>query len=204
MTSTVHTDSEDEPIVHSRPIRRIKPTAALLQHSEKAALPSQTKAINEFRAAEAAKHALEVSAQPKPVPPPPTAISSSNVPPPPSPIPSSNKRLHPDDAFVDIEDESVDEDHDSVHENARTNPKPRRKKQKAPEKSPELVDGDGVLIDIDVSIADPGLSWEGKTADIDAFFGATFCIPPSRGLVRLKPRLWAGLGSWPRLEIWQA
>lgn len=66
MTSIVHTDSDDEPIVHPRPIRRTKPTAALLQHSEKAALPSQTKAINKFRAAEAAKRALEVSAQPNP------------------------------------------------------------------------------------------------------------------------------------------
>ncbi|KAG1905434.1 uncharacterized protein F5891DRAFT_976366 [Suillus fuscotomentosus] len=184
MTSTVHTDSEDEPIVHSRPICRIKPTAALLQHSEKATLPSQTKAINEFRATEAAKRALEVSAQPKPMPPPPTAIPSSNVPPPPSPIPSSNKHLHPDDAFVNIKDESVDEDHDSVCENARINPKPHRKKQKAPEKSPELVDGDEVLIDIDVSIVDPGSSQEGKTADIDAFFGATFEQTGANGKVK--------------------
>ncbi|KAG2140520.1 uncharacterized protein EDB93DRAFT_1252805 [Suillus bovinus] len=185
MTGTVHTDNEDEPIVHPRPIRKIKPTAALLQHLEKASLPSQTKAINEFRAAEAAKRASEVSAQPKPVPPPPTAIPSSNVPPPPSVIPSSNKRSHPDDTFVDIEDnESVDEDHDSVREDARTNPKPHRKKQKAPEKSPELVDGDGVFIYIDVSIADPGSSQEGKTADIDAFFGVTFEQTGANGKVK--------------------
>ncbi|KAG2747640.1 hypothetical protein P692DRAFT_20875468 [Suillus brevipes Sb2] len=60
MTGTVLTDGEDEPRV-VRPVRKIKPTAALLQHSEKAALPSQTKAINDFRAAEATKRASEVS-----------------------------------------------------------------------------------------------------------------------------------------------
>ena len=43
----------------ARPIRRTKPTAALLQHSEKAVLPSQTKAINDFHAAEAAKRIAE-------------------------------------------------------------------------------------------------------------------------------------------------
>ncbi|KAG1906236.1 uncharacterized protein F5891DRAFT_975664 [Suillus fuscotomentosus] len=100
-------------------------------------------------------------------------------------IPSSNKRLHPDDTFVNIEDnKSVDKDHDSVREDARTNPKPRRKKQKAPEKSPELVDGDGVFIDIDVSIADPGSSREGKTADINTFFGATFEQTGANGKVK--------------------
>ncbi|KAG2101028.1 uncharacterized protein F5147DRAFT_655374 [Suillus discolor] len=54
INGTVLTDGEDEPRV-VRPICKIKPTAALLQHSEKVALPSQTKAINDFRAAEAAK-----------------------------------------------------------------------------------------------------------------------------------------------------
>jgi hypothetical protein len=90
--------------------------------------------------------------------------------------------LHPDDAFVDIEDESADEDHNSARENARTNPKSHRKKQKA--LSPELVDGDGVLIDIDVSILDPGSSREGKTADIDTFFGATFEQTGANGKVK--------------------
>jgi hypothetical protein len=36
-------------------VHKVKPTAALLEHSEKAALPSQTRAINAFRAAEALK-----------------------------------------------------------------------------------------------------------------------------------------------------
>ncbi|KAG2745412.1 hypothetical protein P692DRAFT_20877656 [Suillus brevipes Sb2] len=88
MTGTVLTDGEDEPRV-VRPVRKIKPTAALLQHSEKAALPSQTKAINDFRAAEAAKRASEVSrpaALTAPVP-------ATQLAPPPS-----NKRVRPDDA----------------------------------------------------------------------------------------------------------
>ncbi|KAG2049979.1 hypothetical protein BDR06DRAFT_974799 [Suillus hirtellus] len=164
MTGTVHTDNENEPIVHPHPLCKIKPTAALLQHSEKAALPSQTKAINEFSC-------FGGSAQPKPVPPPltaipssnvpppPTTIPSSNVPPPPSVIPLSNKHLHPDDTIVNIKDkESVDKDHNLVRKDAHTNPKPHRKKQKAPDKSPELVDRDGVFININVLITDPGSS----------------------------------------------
>lgn len=39
-----------------RPSRNPKPTATLLEHSKGAALPSQQKKINEYRAAEAAKH----------------------------------------------------------------------------------------------------------------------------------------------------
>ena len=52
------THSEDGPRVE-RPVRKTKPTAALLQHSEKVALLSQRKAINVFRATEAAKRAAE-------------------------------------------------------------------------------------------------------------------------------------------------
>ncbi|KAG2147818.1 uncharacterized protein EDB93DRAFT_1103905 [Suillus bovinus] len=59
-------NSEDKPVVHPRPIRRTKPTAALLQHFEKAALPSQTKAINEFHATEAAKRAWRFLPNPSP------------------------------------------------------------------------------------------------------------------------------------------
>jgi hypothetical protein len=39
MVGTVHTDSDDEPGV-VRPVRKVKPTTTLLEHSEKAALPS--------------------------------------------------------------------------------------------------------------------------------------------------------------------
>jgi hypothetical protein len=40
-------------VVH--PVHKVKPTAALLEHSEKTALSSQTRAINAFHAAEALK-----------------------------------------------------------------------------------------------------------------------------------------------------
>ncbi|KAG2070884.1 hypothetical protein BDR04DRAFT_1118014 [Suillus decipiens] len=174
MTGMIHTDRKDEPlVVHPHPICRTKLTAALLQHSEKGALPSQTRAINEFCAAEAAKHASDVSA---PIPPLAPAQPKSVLPPPSVLLPS-NKCMHPDDAF---KDKSVDEE----HENAHMNPKHLRKKCKAPEKSPELVDGDGVLIDVDVSIMDQGSSQESKTADINTFFGATFEQMGANGKVK--------------------
>ncbi|KAG1793356.1 uncharacterized protein HD556DRAFT_1527592 [Suillus plorans] len=65
----------------ARPVRKTKPTATLLQHAEQAALPSQTKAINEFHAAEAAKCAAEHTSTSST-----TEITQS---PPTSPIPSA-------------------------------------------------------------------------------------------------------------------
>ncbi|KAG1818514.1 uncharacterized protein BJ212DRAFT_1479522 [Suillus subaureus] len=172
MTSAVLTDGKDKPhVVH--PICKIKPTAALLQHLEKVALPSQTKAINDFCAAEAAKHASEVS-QPAALTLP---VPATQLAPPPS-----NKCVHPDDALDNALDD--DESGDMEHENACVNPKCARRKHKSPEKSPELVDEDGVLVDVDVSIADPGSSQEGKTADIDNFFGAAFKHTGANGKVK--------------------
>lgn len=163
MTDTVHTDGKDEPyVVHL--IYKIKPSATLLQHSEKAALPSQTKIINEFHAAEAAKHASE-AALTMPIP---SAPSTPLAPPP------SNKCMHPNDAF------EGDESGDMEHENAHINTKCTRRKHK----SPELVDEDGVLINVNVSIADPGLSQEGETTDIDTFFGTTFKHTGANGKVK--------------------
>jgi hypothetical protein len=113
MTGTIHTDSEDAPlVVHPCPICRTKLTATLLQHSEKAALPSQTRAINKFHAAEAAKCAPDVSAPTVPIP-------SAQIPPlasaqpelelsPPS---APNKHMHPDNAF---KDKSVDEEREML------------------------------------------------------------------------------------------
>lgn len=96
----------------ARPVRKTKPTAALLQHAEKAALPSQTKAINEFHAAEAAKHAAERLS-------PETTESPSTSPIPPSPSAvDTHKRVHPED--------SDREPSDDEREDARTNPKPRK------------------------------------------------------------------------------
>ena len=57
MAGTVLTDGEDKPRIEC-PIRRSKPTTALL-HSGEPALPFQQKAVKDFRAAEAEKRAAE-------------------------------------------------------------------------------------------------------------------------------------------------
>ncbi|KAG1793081.1 uncharacterized protein HD556DRAFT_1527610, partial [Suillus plorans] len=86
----IHVDAEHRV---ARPVRKTKPTAALLQHAEKAALPSQTKAINEFHAAEAAKRAAERLS-------PETTESPSTSPiPPSSSAVDTHKRVHPEDFF---------------------------------------------------------------------------------------------------------
>ncbi|KAG1838015.1 hypothetical protein DFJ58DRAFT_846224 [Suillus subalutaceus] len=116
-----------------RPVCRTKPTATLLQHAEKAALPSQTKAINEFHAAEAAKRAIEHISTSSPTD---TAKSPSPMPSTPSTV-NTCKRVHP-------EDSSDGESADDERENARTNPKPRKQRKLAvvPTEQ-ESVDADG-------------------------------------------------------------
>jgi hypothetical protein len=123
MTGAILTDGEDEPRIE-RPVRKTKPTAALLQHSEKAALPSQTKAINDFRAAEAAKRAAEVKravdavrASQSTTPnssqsPSPEAAVTAPVPP--APALDNSKRARVEEVFDDDDDQ---------RENAHTNPK---------------------------------------------------------------------------------
>jgi hypothetical protein len=121
---------KDEPRIE-RPQRNPKPSAALLAHSEQAALPSQQKAINTFRAAEAAKHAAETAlalnalrASPDTAPSSSRATSPNNVPlmqliPSTSHISNKDKRAH-------VEDVSDDEDLDiEERENARMNLKPK-------------------------------------------------------------------------------
>jgi len=114
MVGTVHTDNEEEPHI-VRPVRRSKPSAALLQHSEKAAIPSQTKAINEFRAAEAAKRVAEIQQAIDTSPTlsqtvsPTTVLSTPTV--------DTSKRVHIEEIFDDVESG------DDSHENARTNPR---------------------------------------------------------------------------------
>ncbi|KAG1733361.1 uncharacterized protein EDB91DRAFT_1084420 [Suillus paluster] len=117
-----------------RPICKMKPTAALLQHAKKAALPSQTKVINEFHAVEAAKRAAEHTSTSSPTE---TTQSPST-----SPVPSAlsavntRKRVHPED--------SDRESSDDERENACTNPKPQKqRKSAAVPTEPELVDVDG-------------------------------------------------------------
>jgi hypothetical protein len=117
MVGTVHTDSDDEPRV-VRPVRKVKPTAALLEHSEKAALPSQTKAINAFRAAEAAKHATNDTHHPPAAKPQQAPTLSAPAPSPePTPPEAANKRAHVEDIDEDISSG------DEKRENARINPK---------------------------------------------------------------------------------
>lgn len=101
MVSTIHTDNEDELCVVARLVRKTKPTAALLQHSEKAVLPSQMKAINDFHAAEAAKLATECQL---------VAADQTKI----SPAPKNSKRVRSEGIFdTDIENS------DDEHENAR-------------------------------------------------------------------------------------
>jgi hypothetical protein len=57
MPQTIITDDEGEPCIE-RPVRKPKPTAALLLSAE-SGIPFQKRAVNEFRVAEAAKCAAE-------------------------------------------------------------------------------------------------------------------------------------------------
>jgi len=117
-----------------RPQRKSKPTAALLEHSEAAALPSQQRRVEEFRAAEAARRAAEtwyaidqVRAQPPTNPsdsesPRGTPSAGPSVPVSPSPsLPTSDaleKR-----GFSEVDSENGDDDLE--REDARSNPKPK-------------------------------------------------------------------------------
>ena len=127
MVGTVLTDGEDDPRVE-RPVRKTKPTAVLLQHSGNPALQSQRKAIDDFRAAEAAKRAAERDAARADLQNTPSTPSSSreSSPVPPTPLASlasqttgANKRAH----VEEIVDEDAD---DEERENARINPKPSK------------------------------------------------------------------------------
>ena len=60
MTGTFITYGEKEPHVE-HPVCKTNSTAILLQHSEKATLSSQTKAVNKFHDVEAARHTAEIS-----------------------------------------------------------------------------------------------------------------------------------------------
>jgi hypothetical protein len=61
MVGVILSDGEEDAHVQ-RPRRKQRPSAALLAHSEAAAIPSQQKRIEEFRAAEAARRAAEINA----------------------------------------------------------------------------------------------------------------------------------------------
>jgi hypothetical protein len=59
MVGVIISDGEEDARIQ-RPQRKSKPTAALLEHSEAAALPSQQRRVEEFCAAEAARRAAEI------------------------------------------------------------------------------------------------------------------------------------------------
>ena len=126
MIGTIHTDNEDEPRVE-RPVRKTKPSAILLQHSEQAALPSQQKAISDFRAAEAAKHAAEcdlaiAAARTRPHT---RSPSQDSSPAPAEPPAASASRVTDTSKRAQVE-EADDEDADEEHENAQINPRPSK------------------------------------------------------------------------------
>ena len=58
MAGVIVSDGDDDAHVQ-RPQRKSRPSAALLEHSEAAALPSQQKRVEEFRAAEATRRTAE-------------------------------------------------------------------------------------------------------------------------------------------------
>jgi hypothetical protein len=114
MAVTVLSDSDEPRLM--RPARKIKPSAALLEHSEKAALPSQIKAINTFQAAEAAKHASNNTQLPSSPPTPEATVSAPIL---------ANKRARTEDieeGYEPSDEECENNEDDEECENAWTNP----------------------------------------------------------------------------------
>jgi hypothetical protein len=123
MATTIPTNGKDS---QERPRRHPAPSAALL--AGQATIPSQLKAVEEFRALEAAKRAAATALAIKeagfstPTPPSSRATSpvSSNTPTPSTSCSSGKKRVYVEDSNDDDDDEIVD----TTRENARTNPNP--------------------------------------------------------------------------------
>ncbi|KAN0120573.1 Ribonuclease H-like domain containing protein [Russula decolorans] len=193
MAGTIPTDSEGRPHVE-RPVRKSKPTTALL-HSEEPTLPFQQKAVKEFLAAEATKRAtgrqLAIGAvqanqsmtssssrasSPKTASSAVAAVPTARTPST-SCIINTTKRAHDDEI---IDEESGDEE----QENACINPKPKKRRTVVLTDS-EAVSNDGIPTDVDIqSVTDSGTTCEGKTADIDRFFSATFDHTGTNGKVK--------------------
>ncbi|KAG1879957.1 uncharacterized protein F5891DRAFT_1204322 [Suillus fuscotomentosus] len=178
MAGTVLSDSYEPRLV--RPARKIKPSTALLEHSEKVALPSQIKAINAFRAAEAAKHASNNTQLPSSPPTPEVTVSAPIL---------ANKRAQTEDIKEGYEssgEERENDEDDEECENARTNPSKRARHQQTTVEDHEDVDEDGILMDIDVQpITDEsGPTCEDRTRDIDEFFGKPFERTNTNGIVK--------------------
>jgi hypothetical protein len=69
---------------------------------------------------------------------------------------------------------------------ADTKPLAKKARQStATSAKPEVLDKDGILIDIDVqSVGDSGSTHEGKTVDIDQFFGNPYKCTGANGKVK--------------------
>jgi len=131
MVGVIISDGEEDARIQ-RPQRKSKPTAALLEHSEAAALPSQQRRVEEFRAAEAARRAAEIRsaiAQIRVQPPTdssesPRATPSAGPSVPTSPSPSLHTSDAPEKrAFSEVDSDNGDDDLE--REDARNNPKPK-------------------------------------------------------------------------------
>ena len=131
MVGVIISDGEEDARIQ-RPQQKSKPTAALLEHSEAAALPSQQRRVAEFRAAEAARRAAEIrSAIAQIHVQPPTDLSESPRATPsagPSVPTSPSPSLHTSDApekrtFSEVDSDNGDDDLE--HEDAQNNPKPK-------------------------------------------------------------------------------
>jgi len=133
MAGVIVSDGDDDAHVQ-RPQRKSRPSAALLEHSEAAALPSQQKRIEEFCAAEAAKRAAEIQAAiaqvraQRSTPPESSCTTPSagpSIPPSPSPSPSPSTSGAPEKQGISEVDLESGDDDDSGREDARNNPKPK-------------------------------------------------------------------------------
>ena len=171
----VPTDGKDGPHIE-RPQCNHCPSAALLAHSEQAAIASQQRAIINFCAAEAAKCASATALA--------LAAARANK----STTPSSSRATSPDDTPLTqpipstshiadktkrarVEEISDEEDSDDEEcENARINPKPtgecnimvfkilrltekllaKKARRSTISSEPEPVDEDGILVDVEV------------------------------------------------------
>jgi hypothetical protein len=64
-------------------------------------------------------------------------------------------------------------------------PLAKRARQSVATSEPEALDEDGILVDIDVqSVGDSGSTREGKTVDIDQFFGNPYDCTGASGKVK--------------------
>lgn len=210
MAGTVLTDGKDGPRIE-RPQRTHRPSATLLAHSEQAAIASQQKAVNDFRAAEAAKRAsaialaLKATCANKSTTPSSSRATSPNDTPLTQPVPSTS---HISDKTKRARVEEIsDKEHsdDKEHKNAWINPKPAsecnimvfkilRLTEKLLAKKAcrstissewEPVDEDGILVDVEVQSIDNSVSTrEGKTADIKQFFSTAYKYAGANGKVK--------------------